>query len=197
VQPRTLLALIVASGGLAVASAPACSSASTAQVPNVSGTYLLSVIDGTNACRIAGITEGSALSGVPLTVSQSSITPQNMTAILGGAPGALLSGVTGTTTLTGTIGSYQATLTPASPDSGTVPTGTLNGCTYTASASLSLNFAGDTVQGTMTYTLVTSGSNCDTLANCQSVQALAGVLMPMSDSGASDSGASGDARASD
>jgi hypothetical protein len=172
------MTLYVVEGGLAIALAAACSSASTASVPNVSGTYVLSVVDGTNACKIAGVREGSAISGVPLTVSQNTVTPQNMTATLGGAAGALLSGVTGTTTLTGTIGGYQATLTPASPDSGAPPSGTLNGCTYAASASLSLNFAGDTVQGTMTYTLVTSGSNCEALANCQTVQALAGVLTP-------------------
>ncbi len=143
---------------------------------------------------------------MPLTVSQSSITPQDMTATLGGTPGALLGAVAGTSTLTGTLGSYQATLTPESPDSGTVPMGMLGGCTYTASPSLSLNFAGDTVQGTMTYTLVLSGDDCDSLQNCQTVQALAGVLTATGDGGAEagdggaragDARASGDARGSD
>ena len=185
-QPRTLLALIVVAAGPAVAFAPACSSASTSTAPNVSGTYLLSVVDGTNGCQIAAVTEGTTVSGVPLTVMQSSITMQDMTVTLGGAPGALLNGVAGTTTLTGTLGSYQATLTPEAPDSGNVPSGTLDGCTYLANPSLVLNFAGDTVQGTMTYTLTTSGNNCTTLANCQTVQALSGVLQPPTDSGASD-----------
>jgi hypothetical protein len=187
VQPRTLIGLLVVAGGLAAASAPACSAASIASVPNVSGTYLVSFVDGINTCKIAGVTEGASTSGVPLTVAQSSITPQNMTVTLGGAPGSLLSGVTGSATLTGTLGSYQATLTPESPDSGNVPSGTLDGCTYQASASLALNFAGDTVQGTMTYTLTTSGSNCNALSNCQTVQALSGVLQPpVVDGGASD-----------
>jgi hypothetical protein len=155
-----------------------CSAASAVTVPNVSGTYTLSVVDGTNACLIAGITDGMATSGVPLMVSQSSITPQNMTVIVGGSPGALLSTVAGTTTLTGTLGSYQATVTPVSPDSGSTPSFTLDGCMFQVQASLSLNFAGDTVQGTMTYTLLTSGNNCSALANCQTVQAFAGVLIP-------------------
>jgi hypothetical protein len=155
-----------------------CSAASAATVPNVAGTYTLSVVDGTNACLIMGVTVGMAASGVPLIVSQSSVTPQNMTVIVGGDPGTLLSTVTGTTTLTGTLGSYQATVTPVSPDSGTTPSFTLDGCAYTVEASLSLNFAGDTVQGTMTYTLLTSGNNCNALANCQTVQAFAGVLIP-------------------
>ncbi len=186
-QPRSLIALLVAALGLVVAAAaPACSAASTATPGNVSGTYLVSVIDGTNTCAIAGVTEGTAILGVPLVVSQDAATQTQMTVVLGGAPGALLSGVTGTSTMVGTFGGNQVTLAPVSPDSGTVPMGTLNGCTYTANASLSLNFAGDTVQGTMTYTLVTSGSNCDSLSNCQTVQALAGVLQPPADSGASD-----------
>lgn len=185
-QPRTLLALIVVAGGLALAFAPACSSASTSTAPDVSGTYLLSVVDGTNGCQIAGVTEGTTVAGVPLVVTQSTITQQDMTVILGGAPGALLNGVAGSTTLTGTLGSYQATLTPEAPDSGNVPMGTLDGCTYSATPSLILNFAGDTVQGTMTYTLITSGNNCTTLANCQTVQALSGVLQAPADSGASD-----------
>jgi hypothetical protein len=156
----------------------ACSAASTASVPNVSGTYALSVVDGTNTCEIAGVTEGTSTSGVPLMVSQDSVTPQNMTVVLGGNAGALLSTVMGSSTLTGTLGSYQVLLTPESPDSGAPPMGMLDGCSYSAAATLTLNFAGDTVQGTMIYTLNTSGSTCQPLYNCQTVQALSGVLTP-------------------
>jgi hypothetical protein len=164
--------------GAALAAFAACSAASTASVPNVSGTYALSVVDGTNTCEIAGVTEGTSTSDVSLTVSQDSVTPQNMTVVLGGNAGALLNTVMGSSTLTGTLGSYQVVLTPDTPDSGSVPSGTLNGCMYQAAASLTLNFAGDTVQGTMIYTLNTSGSTCQPLYNCQTVQALSGVLTP-------------------
>ncbi len=168
----------------------ACSSASIATVQLVSGTYVLSVVDGTNGCAIAGVTEGATVQGVPLTVSQAvdAGTPQNMTVTLGGSPGALLAGVMGTTTLAGTVGNDQVTLTPEAPDSGATPSGALNGCSYTANASLQLNFSGDTVQGTMTYTLNLTGSTCGALVNCQTVQAMSGVLLPppSSDSGAHD-----------
>jgi len=163
----------VAAIGVAVA---ACSAASTANVPNVSGTYLMSVVDGTNGCMLAGVTERVAIPGVPLIVSQDTVTPQNMTVVLGGSPGMVLTGLAGTTTLTGTLGSYQATLVPEQPDAGNPPTGKQGSCTYTASPSLLLNFSGDTVQGTMTYTLSTTGGNCQSLINCQTVQAFAGVL---------------------
>ncbi len=174
---RALLA-IAALGLVLLAVAAACSAASTASVPSVSGTYALSVVDGTNTCRIAGVTEGTSTSDVPLTVLQDSITPQNMTVVLGGNAGALLNTVMGSSTLTGTLGSYQAVLTPESPDSGPLPMGMLDGCSYSAAATLTLNFAGDTVQGTMVYTLNTSGSTCQSLYNCQTVQALSGVLTP-------------------
>jgi hypothetical protein len=180
VSARVLAAVLV----LAPVVAVACSAASTASVPNVSGTYTLSVVDGTNTCDIAGVSEGTSTSGVPLMVSQDSVTPQNMTVVLGGNAGALLGAVMGSSTLTGTLGSYQVVLTPDTPDSGSVPTGTLNGCMYQATATLTLNFAGDTVQGTMIYTLNTTGTTCQALENCQTVQALSGVLVP----GAADSG---------
>lgn len=158
----------------------ACSAASIATVPIVSGTYTMTVYDGQNQCEIAGVTQGSTTTGVPLTVSQAEDagTPQNMTVVLGGNAGALLTAVMGSNILTGTFGNNQVTLTPETPDSGTTPTGTLNGCTYAANASLVLNFQGDTVQGTMTYTLNLSGNNCAPLYNCTTTQALAGVLTP-------------------
>jgi hypothetical protein len=177
VLTRALLA-IAALGLLLLAVAAACSAASTASVPSVSGTYALSVVDGTPSCKIAGVTEGTSTSDVPLTVSQDSVTPQNMTVVLGGNAGALLGTVMGSNILTGTLGGYQAVLTPESPDSGPPPMGMLDGCSYSAAATLTLNFAGDTVQGTLIYTLNTSGSSCQPLYNCQTVQALSGVLTP-------------------
>lgn len=169
-----------AAGCIAVASF-ACSAASTATVANVAGTYSLSIVDGTNACQLSGVHEGGATSGTLLQVAQDSTTPQNMSVTLEGAAGQVLSASVGTNVMIGTLGGLQATLAPGGPDGGVAPNPpslSSGGCSFTVNASLLLNFAGDTVQGTMTYTLVTSGAACGALATCQTVQALAGVLTP-------------------
>jgi hypothetical protein len=165
VLPRALL----------LAALVACSAASTATVLNVAGTYSLSVADGTNGCNLANVSQGHVTQGVPLGVVQDSGTPQDMTVTVGGATGAVLTTATGTNVLTGTLGGAQATLVPALLDAG-VPTVDASNCSYTTNASLLVNFAGDTVQGTLTYTLSTTGNGCGTLAACQTVQALSGVL---------------------
>lgn len=173
-------------GILPLAAALSCSAASTATVLDVAGTYTLSVVDGTNDCGVANVTPGRSVGGVPLTITQAydAGVPQTLTVTLGGAPGQSLTSAVGTNVLTGTLGGAQATLTPAPIDAG-APTVDASSCSYTTNASLGLSFAGNTVQGTLTYTLSTTGLGCGALASCQTVQAFAGVLAPAVDLDAS------------
>ncbi len=177
---RGLLAGLAVSAAAALSSG--CSAASTAVVPQLAGAYQAWVVEGANGCQIQGLAEGAATSGVPVTVTQDSQTPQNATLTMGGAPGALLASLVGTDALTGTLGYLQpgvmtATLVPAAIDA-SVPTVTSGACSYTVSAALNATFAGDTVQGTLIYSFSPSaGSSCP-LTSCQSVLAVAGVLAP-------------------
>jgi hypothetical protein len=170
VRVRSAVAFLVA--------AAACSAASTATVANFAGTYDMWVVNGANPCNFVEWTEGQSASGVPLVVTQDPITPTTMSATLGGAPGTLLleeiaaNDDAGTVLLTGTVGGNQATLTgngSASQKNGS--------CTYTTTASLSVNFQGDTVQGTLTYEIVPVGNaDCTAIAGCQTTQAFAGTI---------------------
>jgi hypothetical protein len=157
-----------------------CSAASTATVLTVAGTYSMSIVDGTNPCNIPKVTPGQVTAGVSLAVVQEAGVPQNMTVTLGGTTGTILTDVAGTNVLQGTLGGNQVTLVPAALDSG-VPTVDGSGCSYSTNVSLAATFAGDTVQGLMTYTLTTTGNSCGTLSTCQTVQALAGALTTPAD----------------
>jgi hypothetical protein len=172
---------LVTRAGLAcvVALATACSAASTTGVGNYKGTYQLWLVGGSNGCALAGVAEGQSTSKIPLVVTQDSVVPQNMTATLGGSAGMLMSTLVGTNLLTGTLGGSQVTLTPGPLDGGMPPSGSKGNCTFTTSVVISLNFAGDTVQGTIVYGDNTnSGSDCGSLRSCQTVIAVAGVLTP-------------------
>jgi len=160
---------------LSVAALVGCSAASTATVLSVAGTYSVSVVDGANACGIPLVTQGKVTAGVPLSIAQDAAIPQNMTVTVGGTTGSILSTVAGTNVLTGTLGGSQATLVPEALDAG-IPSVDAAGCSYTTSVSMAASFAGDTVQGTLTYTLTTAGNACGALASCQTVQALAGAM---------------------
>jgi hypothetical protein len=173
-----VLALVALGGALTFAVVCACSAASTATVQVIAGTYHLSLVDGMNGCGMKGINEGQVTPDIPLTVTQDPVTPQNVTVVLGGPVGTTLTSAVGTDEMTGTLGGSQVTLAPG-PLDGSMPMGAVGNCMYSTLASLSLNFVGDTVQGTMTYSLLTNNaSNCGDLPSCQTVQAIAGVLAP-------------------
>jgi hypothetical protein len=71
------------------------------------------------------------------------------------------------------VGGTTVTLLATSGDAATV----VGDCGVTTNASLALNFAGNTVQGTMTYTVNDNGgAGCNALAGCMSVQAVSGVI---------------------
>lgn len=176
--PALRRALGVGAAALGLVAVGACSSASTATVANVSGTYALSIVDGADACKLAGITQGTVDQTATLVVTQDSTIPQNVTATLGGGAGKTLATAAGTAVLTGTLGGQQITLLPEALDGGVAPTSDPGGCPVTTNATLTLSFAGDTVQGTLVYTL-TPGANttaCNALNGCQTVQAIAGAL---------------------
>ena len=164
-----------------VALATACSAATTTSVANYQGTYSLWLVGGTNGCALAGVAEGQSISKIPFVVIQDTASgiPQNMTATLGGSAGMLMGSLVGTNLLVGTLGGSQVTLTPGPIDAGKPPSGMKGNCMFTTSVVVSLNFGGDTVQGTIVYADNTNGaSECGTLRSCQTVLAVAGVLTP-------------------
>jgi hypothetical protein len=172
-----------------------CSAASTTNVNQYQGNYTLTLVDGANTCALAGLAEGQSQTSIPLSVVQNQFTPQDMEVTLGGSAGTLMASLVGTSVLVGTLGGSQVTLTPG-PIDGSTPMGAKGMCTFQTSVSVSLNFGGDTVQGTIVYSDVTNGaSECGLLRNCQTTLAIAGVLVSSDAGGGSEGGGrdSGDA----
>jgi hypothetical protein len=171
VDVRVLLALCIA--------AAACSSASTATVADFAGEYDVWVVNGSNQCDFVPWTEGQSASAVPFVVSQDPNDMTTMTATLGGAPGTLLlnelavNDDAGTVALSGTVGGNYALL------QGTGTASQKYGpCTYTTNAAISVNFQGDTVQGSLTYEIVPIGNaDCSAIAGCETTQAFAGTIV--------------------
>jgi hypothetical protein len=159
----------------------ACSAASIATEPNVSGVYSVSMVDGANPCRLPGWTERQTAQGVALVVSQDPTNNANISAVVGGDAGAYVAALTGTTQLCGVLGGNQATLATGScADSGTTDAqARIQGCTFGVTATLTANFQSDTVQGTVSYGVngTNNGPACSSLGACQSVQAFSGVIV--------------------
>jgi hypothetical protein len=167
----------------------ACSAASIATEPNVSGLYSVSIVDGANPCSLPGWSERQSAQGVPLSFSQDPTNNANISVVVGGDAGAYVATLTGTTHLCGILGGNQASLaTNSCADAGTTDAAArIDGCTFGVTATLSANFQSDTVQGTLTYGVTSSnGPACSSLGACQSVQAFSGVIVP-GDAGSPDS----------
>jgi hypothetical protein len=181
-----------AAGAVALAAlATACSAASTTTVAIYQGNYNLWIVAGTNGCDLPGISEGQTTSMISLAVVQGTDAgvPQNMTVTVGGAAGTQLTNLVGTNVLVGTLGGSQVTLTPGPFDGGPPDASTDAGCTYTTNVSVSLNFGGDTVEGTFVYQDATNGvTACGSLRTCQTVLAVAGVLAQEAGAPPQDSG---------
>jgi hypothetical protein len=178
--------ILVAAAGAAAA----CSAASIATEPHVAGLYSVSVVEGANPCQLPGWTERQSAQGVAFTVSQDPTNYANISAAVGGDPGAYVRSLTGTSQLCGVLGGNQATLATGScPDAGVTDAATrIDGCAFGVTATLTANFQSDTVQGTVTYGVNNaSGPKCSSLGACQSVQAFSGVIVP-ADAGFAEAG---------
>ena len=150
--------------------AVACSSSSSPPA-NVAGTYTVSVTNGQNGCNISTFTPGAMSTGVTVQVTQNGA---QISADVMGLAGVYLTAGVGSSTLVGQIGGSQASLS-ANADH------TLGNCAFTTTATASITFSGNTMQGSITYTDSGNGSSdCGVAQSCTNEQMFAGSRPPPS-----------------
>jgi len=139
---------------------------------HVAGDYTIAVTNRENGCGFDGWTVGASASNIPLTVTQSG---SAVTAVVGGTTGAFMHAILGSKTFTGSVHGDDISMTLYG-----TRTFTEGECAYTVIATAHADLTGDTLSGTIEYTLATNGSpQCASYENCVSVQAFNGVRPPL------------------
>ncbi len=156
---------------LALLAAVACSSSASGPPANVAGTYTVSVTNRENGCNVASFTPGLMTTGVTVQVTQNGA---QISADVMGLAGVYLTAGVGSSTLVGSLDGAKASLTASANH-------TTGMCAYTTTATASMTFNGDTMQGSITYTDSGNGSSdCGVVQSCMNLQNFAGSRPPSS-----------------
>jgi len=149
----------------------ACGSSSSGPPANVAGTYTVSVTNGQNGCMVGTFTPGAMTAGVTVQVTQNG---SQVSADVMGLAGVYLTAGVGSSTLVGSLSGSTASLTATANH-------TTGMCAYTTTATASIAFNGDTMQGTITYADSGNGSSdCGVVQSCTNQQNFAGSRPPSS-----------------
>jgi hypothetical protein len=138
---------------------------------DVSGEYTLAITNGDNGCMFANWTVGAESTGIPLTITQ---TDDHVTAEIGGFAGAYVEVILGSRIFTGKVSGSDVSMRLVGTTMASQGT-----CDYSVDAIGDARLSGDALNGTITYTAVTDGSNeCGSLSGCETRQSFSGARPP-------------------
>lgn len=137
---------------------------------SAAGNYTVTVTDGGNGCGLPNWTTG-ATSTATVTLTQSQ---NNVTAVVGGGAGIVLSFGLGSNSFTGKITGSDLDLHLFGTRSNTT-----GNCTYTINAEIRAVVSGNMLTGQIDYKSATNGNpDCSAIQNCDSFQDLSGTRSP-------------------